>query len=209
MLDDLTSSVWSHIDGLAVSGEMAGKQLAIRPLVTSRWDDWLAQHPNTTVTTIDTEYLNFYRDVRTLGAPGMEQTFLATLEEIDPRLPESALVIGVLAGTASMAFPIDGAGNDEPMQATVDGIPVVVLELDDGTATLAYHRALTDGTVLDFERDGKMIIDTNTGSVWNSSGMAIGGPLAGVKLAFVTSFFTEWYGWAAFHPDTTIFGVNG
>lgn len=209
MLDDLTDSVWSHIDGLAVSGEMTGKQLPILPLVTIRWDDWLAQHPDTTVTTIDTEYLNFYRDVTALGREGIRQTFRATLEEIDTRLPESELVIGVLAGKAAMAFPIDRAGAAQPMQATVDGVPIVVLELDDGTATLAYHRLLTDGTILDFERDGGTIIDTNTGSVWNSSGAAIAGPLAGVQLAFVTSFFTEWYGWAAFYPNTTIFGVDG
>jgi hypothetical protein len=31
------------------------------------------------------------------------------------------------------------------------------------------------------------------------------GELEGVQLAFVTSFLTEWYGWAAFHPETTIY----
>ncbi len=31
------------------------------------------------------------------------------------------------------------------------------------------------------------------------------GELAGLQLTFVTSFFTEWYGWAAFHPETAIY----
>ena len=44
-----------------------------------------------------------------------------------------------------------------------------------------------------------------TGTRWDSSGLAVEGDLTGVQLAFVTSFFTEWYGWAAFHPDTTIY----
>ncbi len=70
----------------------------------------------------------------------------------------------------------------------------------------ALDRLLTDGRVLDFERRGDAIYDVQTGSRWTSSGLAVEGDLAGVQLAFVTSFFTEWYGWAAFHPDSTIFG---
>ena len=40
-------------------------------------------------------------------------------------------------------------------------------------------------------------------------GLAIEGEFAGVQLAFVTSFFTEWYGWAAFHPETSIYEPPG
>ena len=83
---------------------------------------------------------------------------------------------------------------------------MVVLEDSQGIPSLAYHRLLTDGRVLDFERRGDAIYDVQTGSRWTSSGLAVEGDLAGVQLAFVTSFFTEWYGWAAFHPDSTIFG---
>ena len=49
------------------------------------------------------------------------------------------------------------------------------------------------------------IRDLQTGSLWSADGLALEGDLAGVQLAFVTSFFTEWYGWAAFHPDTLIY----
>ena len=85
----------------------------------------------------------------------------------------------------------------------------LILEGSDGIPSLAYHRMLTDGRVLDFERRDGAIYDAETGSRWNASGLAVEGELAGVQLAFVTSFFTEWYGWAAFHPDTTIFGSDG
>ena len=64
-----------------------------------------------------------------------------------------------------------------------------------------------DGRVLDFERAGEAgsIVDVQTGSRWSSAGLALEGELAGVQLTFVTSFLTEWYGWAAFHPDTVIY----
>jgi hypothetical protein len=32
------------------------------------------------------------------------------------------------------------------------------------------------------------------------------GPLAGKQLAVVENHLSQWYGWAAFFPETTIFG---
>ena len=117
-------------------------------------------------------------------------------------------MIGVLAGDEARAFPIRRVPDDAPMQDAVGGVPIVILEGSDGIPSLAYHRALTDGRMLDFERRDGSIYDTQTGSRWNASGLAVEGELAGVQLAYVTSFFTEWYGWAAFHPHSAIYGAS-
>ena len=204
MVDNGTGSTWSHLDGSALSGLLAGEQLEIRPLQTTTWGAWLEEHPESTTVGIETGYS--YGNFVSLGREGLRGGFLATLDEIDPRLPESELVIGVLAGDGAEAFPLNRVPAAAPMQSSVGGVPVVVLEDSAGVPALAYHRLLTDGRVLDFERRGEAIHDIQTGSRWNSSGLAVEGELAGVQLAFVTSFFTEWYGWAAFHPDTTIYG---
>ncbi len=204
MVDNGTGSTWSHLDGSALSGLLAGEQLEIQPLQTTTWGSWLEEHPETTTVGIETGYS--YRNVVRLGREGLRGGFIGTLEQIDPRLPEGELVIGVLAANAAAAFPIGRVPADAPMQGGVGGVPVVVLEDAEGSPSLAYHRVLSDGRVLDFERRDGAITDVQTGSRWDSSGLAVEGELAGVQLAFVTSFFTEWYGWAAFHPDTTIYG---
>jgi hypothetical protein len=204
MVDSGTGSTWSHLDGSALGGPLADEQLEIRPLQTTTWGSWLEEHPETTTVGIETGYS--YRNVVRLGREGLRGGFIATLEQIDPRLPEGELVIGVLAANAAAAFPVGRAPADAPMQGGVGGVPVVVLEDAEGRPSLAYHRVLSDGRVLDFERRDGAITDVQTGSRWDSSGLAVEGELAGVQLAFVTSFFTEWYGWAAFHPDTTIYG---
>ena len=164
------------------------------PLQTTTWGAWLAEHPETTTVDFETGYS--YRDRVNLGASGIRGTFLETLGDLDPRLPENELVIGVLAGDGAVAFPIANVPAEEPMQAEVGGVPVVIFEDIEGMPALAYHRLLTDGTVLDFERREGAIYDLQTGSQWGASGRALEGDLAGVQLAFVTSFFTEWYGWA-------------
>ncbi len=203
MVDNGTGSTWSHLDGSALSGLLAGEQLEIRPLQTTTWGAWLEEHPETTTVAIETGYS--YGNVVRLGREGLRGGFVDTLDEIDPRLPESELVIGVLAANDAAAFPIGRVPANAPMQDSVGGVPVVVLEDAEGIPSLAYHRVLTDGRVLDFERRDGTITDVQTGTRWDSSGLAVEGDLTGVQLAFVTSFFTEWYGWAAFHPDTTIY----
>ena len=203
MVDGGSGSTWSHLDGSALSGLLAGEQLKIRALQTTTWGSWVEEHPETTTVGIETGYT--YRNVVSLGRGGLRGGFIDTLDEIDPRLPESELVIGVLAGDGAEAFPLNRVPASAPMQASVGGVPVVILEDSEGVPALAYHRLLTDGQVLDFERRGDAIYDVQTGSRWGSSGLAMEGDLAGVQLTFVTSFFTEWYGWAAFHPDTVIY----
>jgi len=115
--------------------------------------------------------------------------------------------VTVLAGSEAMAFPLAAVGS-APMQGEVDGLPVVILEDADGVPSLAYHRGLSDGRVLSFERRDGGIYDLETGTRWSPSGMGLEGELSGVQLSFVTSFFTEWYGWAAFHPETRIYGTS-
>lgn len=203
MWDDQTGTVWSHIDGLALSGDLDGAQLPILQLRTATWAEWLADHPETTVMSNETRYEHSYRDV-SIGRSGLGRQFRDTLDSIDPRLPENTLVIGALAGTEARAFPL-GSDGARPMQAELDGVPLVVLEDSEGTPSLAYHRKLSDGQVLDFERRDDATYDVQTGTRWSADGLALEGELAGVQLTFVTSFLTEWYGWAAFHPETSIY----
>lgn len=72
---------------------------------------------------------------------------------------------------------------------------------------LAYS-AVVDGETLDFEVVDGEYVDA-TGSVWNQTGLAVTGPFAGTRLQYVTSFVTEWYGWAAYHPGTEIGASDG
>ena len=44
-----------------------------------------------------------------------------------------------------------------------------------------------------------------SGSGWDACVIGGRGDLTGVQTAVGTSLFAEWYGWAAFHPDTTIY----
>ena len=103
MIDAETGTVWSHLDGMALSGAQAGTQLDVRPLQTTTWGAWVDQYPDTTVPHADTGY-RYGRG--NIGSPALGSTFLDTLDGVDDRLAVNELVIGVLAGTESRAFPL-------------------------------------------------------------------------------------------------------
>ena len=63
-----------------------------------------------------------------------------------------------------------------------------------------------DGRKLTFERDGDRIVDRETGSAWNILGQAVDGPLAGQELTPIVHGDHFWFSWAAFKPDTVIYG---
>ena len=51
MYDRLTNSVWNQFTGEPVIGPLAesGIRLELLPVILTSWEDWLAQHPDTTV----------------------------------------------------------------------------------------------------------------------------------------------------------------
>jgi hypothetical protein len=50
------------------------------------------------------------------------------------------------------------------------------------------------------------IVDDRTGSRWDLSGLAVSGPLAGERLRPAVAIDSFWFDWAAFHPNTGIYG---
>ena len=66
------------------------------------------------------------------------------------------------------------------------------------------HGREVDGRLLTFEFADGAFRDQETGSVWNLSGRAQSGPLAGAQLPPVLHGSPFWFAWAAFHPQTRL-----
>lgn len=63
---EIASSLWQQIDGRAITGPAAaeGRRLApVGSLSITRWSDWLAEHPETTVVLRDESRVRHYRNV--------------------------------------------------------------------------------------------------------------------------------------------------
>jgi hypothetical protein len=63
-----------------------------------------------------------------------------------------------------------------------------------------------EGQALTFSYNDGLIVDNETGSEWNVFGQAISGELEGAQLQPIVSHMHFWFAWAAFRPDTVLFG---
>ncbi len=202
MADRQTNSIWSHMDGDAFEGPLTGTGMDFIPLIHTTWEEWQSLHPETTVISYDTDYQAQYRSV-TLGMPNGR--FAQELLTVDDRLQSEALVLGVMVEDVFVAYPVaDLRRTNGLLNENVAGVPIVVFYDAANNAAIAFSR-LIDGQEATFELvagDSFLARDSVSDTLWDFEGQSVSG---GESLDFVTSYLSEWYGWSAYHPATTIY----
>ena len=125
----------------------------------------------------------------------------------DDRLKAEELVLGVMTEESYAAYPLfelretDGVVND-----TIDQLPIVIFYDAESNSATAFSRVI-DGREAQFELVGSdpfLARDNLTNTTWNITGA---GEAEGEALDFVIAYVSEWYGWSAYHPDTTLFAA--
>lgn len=224
MYDRQTESYWAQATGQAIVGQLTGQQLAFVPARILAFADWRADHPDGLVLSQDTGHERPYGENPYVGFDTSERPFLFT-GELDERLPATARVLGIARAGDIVAFPYetvsaDAAGDWAVVVERVAGQPVAVFwkagtssALDTerivsgrDVGAIAAYRPEVEGRTLAFEATRDGIVDRETGSVWNILGRAVAGPLEGEQLLPELAIDSFWFDWAAFHPETRIFG---
>lgn len=106
-----------------------------------------------------------------------------------------------------IAYPLQILMWHEIVNATVGDLPVTVTFCPLCNTGIAFDRNF-DGQVLDFGTTRDRILDQETGSEWNLLGQAVSGDLAGTQLQPIPSINHFWFSWAAFRPETSIYGAE-
>jgi hypothetical protein len=208
--DTSTESLWSPFNATAVHGPLKGTVLKRLPLYQCHWSEWKSRHPETMVPFDSEDKRHGHGAQDYPGKDRIGTNFIPSLlRPIDERLPGYTLVLGVKADEAARAYPIaalQSAG--APINDAVGTAEIVVFHEPGTYLATAFSRRLGRQTLTFFRTQDGALIDRNTSSRWRHTGEAYTGPLRGKTLAFVDSGVEEWYIWAAYHPDTTIFETN-
>ena len=103
--------------------------------------------------------------------------------KLDTTLEPRTLVVGVTVNGKSKAYPFSAIEKQSPILDMVGGREIVVLLGEDKKSVRAFERKM-DGRTLEFfaTTDSTEIVDGETGSVWDFSGKAVKGELAGKQL---------------------------
>jgi Protein of unknown function (DUF3179) len=219
-----TEGVFLQGEGRIINGPMMNTSFKTLPLLDTTWAQWQKLHPDTTVMSPDTDFKKFYSPADHPEPRGYDHFpapyFQPTVTRGDLRLPPFDKVLGTAiqigeAGSKRIvrrAYPIKaiasagGVVNDE-----TNGTHVVVF-LDPQSLAASAYTVMLGNKPMTFElhgSDGKIgFYDTQTHSKWNIEGVCVEGKLKGKHLDRVDSHLSQWYGWNACFPDTTVFGSD-
>jgi hypothetical protein len=188
---------------------------------TLSWADFKAHHPDGDVLSNDTGFDRVYGANPYQHYDDPESDPFLLEGKPDRRLPPKERVVAIKRDGGAVVVPFSRLARDPVVEVEVGGEPVVVLykrgvlsaldnagipySRDVGTAG-TFERRLHDRT-LGFEPSGDgRFRDRQTGSIWDVTGRATAGPLAGRRLRPVVSDQQFWFALAAFLPDARIVG---
>jgi hypothetical protein len=220
MWDDKTQSWWQQFTGEGIVGAYTGNLLTMLPSQVVGFGQFREQYPDGRVLSRDTGASRSYGSNPYTFYDSTEQPFLFS-GELDTRLPATARVLaGVVAGEP-IAYPFDVLQIEIAINDTLGGEDIVAFwqggvasaldtnQIDDGRdiGTAALFSRVVDGQTLTFTADESGLIrDDQTGSVWNAFGTATEGELKGSQLQQLVGAPHFWFAWAAFQPETAVYG---
>jgi hypothetical protein len=181
MEDVETKSLWSHLLGKAMAGQLKGKTL--KPIVSemTTWGDWKKQHPTTTV-------LNMSR----------------TTDRYKPQAFErlQKFVVGFQANGQVYSIPFKRLSTEKIISLDVEGESLLATYDEKSAVARLYSRKIDNRTYTFTHKDNRLV-DQETNSEWNpSTGAAVSGPSKGKVLPQQVVIVSYKSPWESFHPES-------
>jgi hypothetical protein len=223
MYDRQTDSWWQQFTGEGIVGHYNETLLDIVPSLVIGFGDFAERYPEGEVMSRDTGATRDYGANPYRGYADSDPSRFLFAGEVDPRLPGTERVLAVEVDDTFIAYPFSVLSEEIVINDTVSGVDVVALwqpgvadALDSGRidesrdlGTAALYEREIDGQTLTFSvSDAGSITDEQTGSTWDLFGSAIDGELVGTQLQQIIAAPHFWFAWAAFHPETTVYGAG-
>lgn len=219
MWDDQTQSWWQQFTGEGIVGQYAGEMLTMLPSQVVGFGQFAAQYPEGQVLSRQTGTGRDYGRNPYAGYDSGEPFLFEGV--IDRRLAPTARVLAGLVNGEPVAYPFRLLARSFVINDTVAEQAIVAFWQDGqasaldasqidagvevGSAAL-YSRVLNDETLTFTADAGGSITDEQTGSTWNAFGVAVDGPLTGERLRQIVASPHFWFAWAAFRPETALYG---
>jgi len=208
MFDEESMSLWSALDGAPVVGSLAGSSLRLRshPVVTTTWDEWRAEHPNTTVLSLETGFERDYTEGAAYRDYFATDRLMFRVPRTDPRLKNKAEVLAIRlpegeSDVRPLAIAVDFLGKTRVFHTTMGSRRLVVV-----TTAAGANRVYDAGDVTFVRLVDNRTLEDSTGRVWlvDETGLTLNGSTT--RLARVPAHRAFWFGWYAQFPETVLIG---
>ena len=221
MYDRATESLWHQFTGEPIIGPLAdsGIKLPFFPVLLATWEEWVAEHPDTTVLSQETGLYpaNFYvprDDPRSIYYEyWVNPDTRFPVWKRSPALETKEVVLGVGIGDAYKAYPVKALRQDRVINDALGGTEIVVIASATSEAAQVYERdghrfALGAG---DADTPGLPSELVDSGGVkWQvTEDYLVSTADPSQKLKRLPTHMSFWFGWYQFHPDTQIYSPDG
>lgn len=221
MYDRQSETWWQQATGEGIIGKYAGERLTMVPAPVMSWKDVRDGFPDVRVLSRET---GFRRSYGRNPYPLYDRSTTPTraffrFGRKDDRLRAMDRVVALESNGSYLAVPFRELKDVRVANVTVGRMRVAVFwapgtasALDtqnisngrDVGSSAVYHPAV-DGRVLSFEPAGDgRYRDRETESLWDITGVAIAGTLAGTQLIEIPHGNHFWFAWGTFRPDTEV-----
>ncbi len=129
MYDRQTRSLWNHLTGEPVVGQLADSGIRLERLsvVTTTWGDWWARHPQTKVLDPNTGFKRTYQPGAAYGRYFASSKTMFPVGSASDRLPAKSRVYGLRLGGRARAYPLTALAAEKVVNDSLGGVPVVLV----------------------------------------------------------------------------------
>jgi hypothetical protein len=204
MRDEETGSWWQQVSGEAIQGALKGQRLAAVDYDELSFGLWKRENPHGRVLRPEAgkiESADWESEVAKMP--------VTVSSQLDKTLDPRALILGIRVDGKAKAYPFSALEKQSPILDNVGGRDLVVLLAEDKKSVRAFERAV-EGNVLEFfvKPETGEIIDAQTGSIWDFSGRAVSGELAGKQLRKIPVLKDYWFDWKIYNPETQLYTLG-
>lgn len=212
MRDEQTGTYWQQINGLAVSGPLAGRRLTLVPADELTFGTWKSEEPGGTVLNDVPAYVSEY-------APKDWDVYMAKSRTVisfpQAGVKQRDIMLGVKNSEAARAFPYNSVVREKLIEDRVGSQAIILVLGSDNRSVRVFERRIPGVSetpqfyrVPDLKAGG-LFIDGQTGTEWNFKGCGVAGTLKGSCLVPVNVIKDYWFDWRNYNPSTTVFGITG
>jgi hypothetical protein len=219
MYDRLTNTLWHQQTGEPIIGPLAdsGIRLGFLPVNLTTWGEWLAEHPDTTVLSLETGYYSPNQYQREDDSASIYFDYRESEETMfpvwtrDDRLDAKEEVLGISFGDGlKKAYPISTIKARRVINDSIGDTNLVVIGSSASSSARAYMR---EGNVFGLPDDAPaslpdFLIDMD-GVEWQVTDTELVNTADPTQtLRLIPANVSFWFGWYAFNNDTDVYGAG-
>jgi hypothetical protein len=199
MQDIETKTLWRHITGEAVYGELAGHQLQLSNLLQMTVEQALALDPGMRIAISDRPYGGDGQIKRNTGEAKLMDMFVKTLGTEDTRRPRMEMGLGIWTDKTRRFYPV----------STLREKGKAIIDIIDGKNTLVYLDPTTSTPYALYVEGGNARLVDKEIRLGNGetvrSGVLLNRDGKPIKMERPNQIFTRWYGYSLTFTEAEIY----